>query len=54
MKKHTVILPQSMPFQVYKEAVERHLSYANGVWRSVSHTKISALKRLQIRAFDII
>ena len=54
MKKLTGILPQSMLFQVYKALVESHLRYADAVWGSLSNAKISALHRLQNRAFDII
>ena len=54
MKKRKDILPRSMLFQVYKALVESHLRYADVVWGSLSNTKISALQRLQNRAFDII
>ena len=54
MKKLKDILPRSMLFQVYKALVESHLRYADVVWGSLSNTKISALQRLQNRAFDII
>ena len=54
MKKLRDILPRSMLFQVYKALVESHLRYADVVWGSLSNTKISALQRLQNRAFDII
>ena len=43
-----------MLFQVYKALVESHLCYADAVWWSLSNTKVSALQRLQNRAFDII
>ena len=43
-----------MLFQVYKALVESNLRYADVVWGSLSNTKISALQRLQNRAFDII
>ena len=54
MKKLKGILPQSMLFKVYTALVESHLRYADVVWGSLSNTKISALQRLQNRAFDII
>ena len=54
MKKLKGILPQSMLFQVYKALVESHLRYADVVWGSLSETKITALQRLQNRAFEII
>ena len=54
MKKLQDILPQSMLFQVYKALVESHLRYADVVWGSLSETKITALQRLQNRAFEII
>ena len=54
MKKLKGILPQSMPFQVYKALVESHLRYADVVWGSLSETKITALQRLQNRAFEIV
>ena len=54
MKKLKGILPQSMPFQVYKALVESHLRYADVVGGSLSNTKISALQILQNRAFDTI
>ena len=54
MKKLKDVLPRSMLFQVYKALVESHLRYADVVWGSLSNTKISALQRLQNRAFDII
>ena len=54
MKKLKGILLQSMLFQVYKALVESHLRYADGVWGSLSNTKIKALQRLQNCAFDII
>ena len=48
------ILPQSMLFQVYKALVESHFRYDDVVWGSLSNTKITALQRLQNRAFEII
>ena len=54
MKKLEGILPQSMLFQVNKTLVESRFRYADVVWGSLSNTKISALQRLQNRAFDII
>ena len=54
MKKLKDILPQSMLFQVYKALVESHFRYADVVWGSLSNTKITALQRLQNRAFEII
>ena len=54
MKKLKGILPQSMLFQVYKALVESHLRYADVVWGSLFETKITALQRLQNRAFEII
>ena len=54
MKKLKGILPQSMLFQVYKALVESHLRYADVVWESLTETKITALQRLQNRAFEII
>ena len=54
MKKLKGILPQSMLFQVYKSLVESHLRYADVVWGSLSETKVTALQRLQNRAFEII
>ena len=54
MKKLKGILSQSMLFQVYKALVESHLRYADVVWGSLSETKITALQRLQNRAFEII
>ena len=54
MKKLKDILPRSMLFQVYKALVESHLRYADVVWGSLTNTKISALQRLQNRAFDSI
>ena len=43
-----------MLFQVYKALVESHLRYADVIWENLSNTKISAIQRLQNRAFDII
>ena len=43
-----------MLFQVYKALVESNLRYADVVWGSLSNTKISALQRLQNRAFEFI
>ena len=43
-----------MLLQVYKALVESHLRYADVVWESLSETKITALQRLQNRAFEII
>ena len=43
-----------MLFQVYKAHVESHLRHADVVWESLSETKITALQRLQNRAFEII
>ena len=54
MKKLRGILPQSMLFQVYKALVVSHLRYADVVWGSLSEIKITALQRLQNRAFEII
>ena len=54
MKKLKGILPQSMLFQVYKALVESHLRYADVVLGSLTETKITALQRLQNRAFEII
>ena len=54
MKKVKGILPQSMLFQVYKALVESHLRYADVVWGTISDTNITALQRLQNRAFEII
>ena len=54
MKKRKGILPQSMLFQVYKVLGESHLCYAYVVWGNLSNTEISALQRLQSRAFDVI
>ena len=54
MKKLKGILPQSMLFQVYKALVESHLRYADVLWGSLSNTKLTALQRLQNRAFEII
>ena len=39
---------------MYKALVESHLRYADVVWGSLSDTKITALQRLQNRAFEII
>ena len=47
MKKQLIL------FQVYKALVESHLCYADVVWGSLSSTEITALQRLQNRAFDI-
>ena len=54
MKKLKGILPQSMLSQVYKALVESRLRYADVIWGSLSETKITALQRLQNRAFEII
>ena len=54
MKKLKGNLPQSMVFQVYTMLVKTPLRYADVAWGSLSSTKISALQRLQNRAFDII
>ena len=54
LKKLKGILPQLILFQVYKALVESYFRYADVVWGSLSNTKISALQRLQNRAFDII
>ena len=54
MKKLKGILSQSMLFQVYKALVESNLRYADVVCGSLSNTKITALQRLQNRAFEII
>ena len=54
MKKLKGVLPQSMLFQVYTALVESHLRYADAVWGSLSNSKISALQRLQNRAFDFV
>ena len=43
-----------MLFQVYKALVESRLRYADVVWGSLSDTKITALRRLQNRTFEII
>ena len=43
-----------MLFQAYKALVESHLRYAGVVWGSLSNTKITALQRLQNRAFELI
>ena len=45
---------KSMLFQVYKRLVESHLRYADVFCGSLSNTKVTALRRLQNRAFDII
>ena len=43
-----------MLFQVYKALVESHLRYVDVFWGCLSDTKITALQRLQNRAFEII
>ena len=53
MKKPKGILPQSMLFQMYKAHVKNHLRYPDVIWGSLSNTKISALLKMQNRAFDI-
>ena len=42
-----------MRFQMYKAHAENHLRYADVIWGSLSNTKISALLKMQNRAFDI-
>ena len=39
---------------IQRALVESHFRYADVVWGSLSNTKITALQRLQNRAFEII
>ena len=54
MKKHKGILPQSMPFQVYKALDESRLPYADVVWGSLSQQQSISPSETANRAVDVI
>ena len=54
MRKLKDILPQRKLEQVYKALYHSHLRYGDIVWNALSKTKLSKLRRLQIRARKLI
>ena len=54
LKRLKNILPQSQLCSVYYALVESHLRYGDVIWGSLCKTKLTALQRLQSRAWSII
>ena len=54
LKRLKNILPQSQVCSVYYALVKSHLRYGDVIWGSLCKTKLTALQRLQSRAWSII
>ena len=54
LKRLKNILPQSQLCSVYYALVESHLRYGDVIWGSLYKTKLTALQRLQSRAWSVI
>ena len=54
LKRLKNILLQSQLYSVYYALVESHLRYSDVIWCSICKTKLTALQRLQSRAWTII
>ena len=54
LKRLKNILPQSQLCSVYYALVESHLRYGDVIWGSLCKTKLTALQRLQSRAWSLI